>query len=424
MTTDTPATPGPDDDPYGDDPYGPEWESVGGYHGELLPDPPTAVPAAVPEALPAEALAKLLTTVAAETLVRKVGDSKWYTYVPDGREFISVTTVLGATCSKPWLADWAAKLAAEYAASNLDGLMHLRNGGTSSAGLTGAIKGEAKRMRDARRDAGSHAHHVIEALGLWAADGRGADIALPLLPDELAATDLDGVTLAEFVEACVDGFLNFITDFDVTIEMSEAPVFHPGMEYAGTADLVCWLGRHQVRLLTDAKTGTNLDETVPAQLAAYRRAQHVAVDEMGTMVGMPRVDGTAVLHLRPEFPRGYRLRVMSAAEDAEGWNNFRSALNLYHGYERQGPRIGTVWSPLGADGVPLPMLLGDLEGYGAGIGALLRETTCTTIADVAEMTREQCLAVKGVGPKTIEGIERALGESNMTFTAALVTAVA
>lgn len=419
-----------------------------------MPDNDSGASGAVAEVIPAEALEKLQKLLSdaetTEALVRQDGDNKWYTYPVDGREFISVTSCLGATWSKPWLAAWAAKLAAQYAAENLAALLMLDKDGQGRAAVVGAIKGEAARLRDLKRDAGKHAHKVIEALALWAAAEGGAEIALPLLPDELANADMDGVTLVEFVDACLTGFCNFISDFDVEIEMSEAAVFHPDMEYAGTADMIVTLARHLVpdapgtwpgdrdrvpggddrtaaeravpmrpmRLLVDAKTGQNLEATMAAQMAAYRRAPEVLVDNMGTLVPMPAVDGTAILHLRPEFPRGYRLRTLSPGEDARGWTNFRQALNLYHGYAAARGVVGTVMSPLGIDGKPLPMLLGDLEGYGAGISALIKHTTATTIADVARMTREQALAVKGVGPKTVEGIERALADNNLSFAAA------
>ena len=66
----------------------------------------------------------------------------------------------------------------------------------------------------------------------------------------------------------------------------------------------------------DVKTGKHLDVTVPEQIAAYRRMKE-ALLPMGEIVADARTECGAVLHLRPEYERGYRLMLISGENDAQ-----------------------------------------------------------------------------------------------------------
>ena len=96
-------------------------------------------------------------------------DGRWYEHPVTGARLESVTTVIGATSSKPWLTDWSAKLAAIWTVDKLNLVVQTVN--TPGAGKGAAIdliKGAAERKRKAARELGSHVHHIIEALLLKA----------------------------------------------------------------------------------------------------------------------------------------------------------------------------------------------------------------------------------------------------------------
>ena len=52
---------------------------------------------------------------------------------------------------------------------------------------------------------------------------------------------------------------------------------------------------------------------------------------MGDLVPMPETDGSAVLHLRREYERGYRFTLIPPHEDAEAWNRFRRSTEIFYG---------------------------------------------------------------------------------------------
>ena len=80
------------------------------------------------------------------------GSSRWYVdpLDPDLR-YESVTTILSRAESLPWLAPWAAKLAAEYVAACLDELVDLHR--TEGPGaVINLVKSQAQRRRELKAD--------------------------------------------------------------------------------------------------------------------------------------------------------------------------------------------------------------------------------------------------------------------------------
>jgi hypothetical protein len=359
------------------------------------------------------------------------GGSKHYTYPPTGERYASVTTILGATEGKPWLMPWAAKLAAEYAADNLPDLLAMLDGEDGRRAVVDLVKSQAELMRDRKADAGKYVHAVAEALVLWATSpaGTGADIALPTLPEYLADVDYDDRPLSEVVEDMVDGFLAFVAVFAPEWLAAEMAVFHPGLGVAGTLDGIVALrgvrigpaGRfvpapgNVLRVCVDIKTGKHLDSTVDEQLAAYRRMTQ-ALMPMGEIAAMPATDAAAVLHLRPEHELGHRLILISGRRDADAWNRFRRAAELYHGRAANGKKPGKVVHPLLADGTVGSPRLADLdgEGYGRAPAALAR-AGWHTLDGVAVMTADEVIAVAGVGPKTLADVRRMLGDHGLSL---------
>ena len=331
----------------------------------------------------------------------EVGENRWYTYPPTGKLFVSVTTVLGDTKSKPWLAPWSAKLAAEHAVDNMDRFYELLQSGTAPATLIDEIKREAARQKEIKADAGKHLHAVAEALILWAKSpaGRGSDVSLPDLPEHLVGAEYDDEPIEDVIDAMVRGFMQFVTDFDPTFLAAEMTGFNPELGTAGTLDLIVQI-RGYGRVLIDIKSGKYLSATMPAQLAAYKRFPVVLLPNT-VLVEMPRVDLTAVLHVRKSYAKGYKLLKFKPADDAAAWNTFRRALHLFNDYEAVGNRIGEVAYPFTADGNPPLPMFEDIAGMGRFVKPLA-VYDLHTVADLAGLSDRDLLKVEGIGPKAVE----------------------
>ena len=364
-------------------------------------------------------------------------DSDHYIYPPTGEHLTRVTTVLDETTGKQrYLVPWSARLAAECAVDHLDLLEAVLNGramtvATRKDGRQGAVdlaKGQAAAVRDLKRDVGSYVHAVVEALILWQAspEGHGADLVLPVLPGHLAGQDYDDDPVEIVADWMIEGFLNFVSDFRPVFQAAEMTVFNYPLGVAGTLDMIVTLpglaigqaGRFipgdGVTPCIDVKTGKNPDKTWREQIAAYRHAPEADSDGFGTLVPMPPTDAGAVLHLRPEHPRGYRLTLISGADDAKAWNRFRRDVEIYQGRKAEGDKPGKVCYPLRPDGTIRSPLLADLdgEGYGRALSPLIK-AGITDLEQLAAMDAGDCLKVKGIGGKLLDGIRVMLADHGL-----------
>lgn len=356
--------------------------------------------------------------------------NRHYIHPTTGALLTSVTTVLSATQGKPFLTPWSAKLAAQFAVDNLAEIAALRKEKGRDAAVD-LVKDQAKLLRERKADAGSWVHKVAEALILWAAspDGTGQDIALPELPEHLIDADYDGEPLDRVVDWMVRGFTNFVAAFDPVFEAAEMTVYNQALGVAGTLDMVIVLRGvalaadgslvpapgNVLVLCVDIKTGRNLDITVREQLAAYRRMLE-ALMPMGDLVPMPRTDAGAVLHLRPEHADGYRLMPISPADDAQAWNRFRRAVEVERGRSEVRAKPGKVAYPLREDGTMPARRLCDLdgEGYGRTLGPLIK-AGLADVEEVALMTANELIGIKGIGPKSIDVIRRMLTDHQLSL---------
>ena len=272
----------------------------------------------------------------------KTDGSRTYIYPPTGEKFPSVTTILSGTDGKRYLIDWSAKLAAERAVDNIERVARLKVIKDRQAAVD-YVKEAAKEARELKADAGSYVHDVVEALILWGAGRSGAEIVLPVLPEHLAGADYEEDLPVEGVtDWMIEGFLNFVADYKPVFQASEMTTFNPDLKVAGTLDIIATLpglavgraGRFVpgagVTSCVDVKTGKHLDATVPEQISSYRRMKE-ALLPMGQIVPMPPTECGAVLHLRPEYERGYRLMLISGEKDAAAWNRFRRAVEIFRG---------------------------------------------------------------------------------------------
>ena len=362
--------------------------------------------------------------------------NRHYTYPPTGEQFVSVTSVLGATEGKPWLTGWSSRVAARYAVTNLDLIAEkIRTEGEEAA--FGLIAEQSEQIRSLKADAGTYVHDVVEALVLWSASpaGAGSDIALPLLPEHLQGALYDDEPVEDVTAWMVEGFLNFMADFGPQILAAEMAVFSPELRTAGTLDLIAALRRYGVGtsgrltaapgtvlpLCVDIKTGKHLSVTWREQIAAYRRMPECLLP-LGDMAPMPATEAAAVLHLRPEHDRCYRLMLISGADDAKAWATFRSALSLYHDRAAAKPKPGKVCRPMRADGtIPQPHLADlDGEGWGRALGPLMR-AGIPDLEALAAMTAGQCVAIHRVGPKTVNSIRALLAAHGLCLAGEQVT---
>lgn len=313
---------------------------------------------------------------------------RWYIdpHDPDVM-YVSVTTVIGATAGKPWLAPWSARLAAEYAVEQhalIGTLLEQTDGAEAAVGL---IKGVADRRRDDAADRGSLIHALAESLA--------RDIALPALPDD----DPDAAGLA-------DALVAFFADHEPEVVYAEATVCSRRYRYAGTADGFWRLPKlpGAPLCLVDVKTGSKVDGDVALQLAGYRNADEVWL-RTGQKAPMPRVERTLVLHLRADGT--YRLLNVNA--DRAAFDALLQAMALFGYREARGRRsVGPV---IHIPGQPIPVV--DVEGLGRCRGALAA-AGLKTLQQIAAYVAEQdgqiarLAELPGVGPAAVEAVTAAL----------------
>jgi hypothetical protein len=398
-------------------------------------------------------------TAVAETQVAATlpadGEFDFYTYPPTGEQLDRVSTIISATDSKPWIKKWYGSSSTAWCVDNLELLAATiksarkaaidlgKDAATARADARKAAidlgKDAAEQLRGIKRDAGSYVHDVLEALVLWAASpGRtGQNIALPVLPDHLAEAWYDDEPLVDVVDNMVTGFLNFASQFDPEILASEMTVYNQPLGVGGTLDLIIVIRGYAISygtgpggadeivaspgsvlvICVDAKTGRNAEGTWKEQIAVYRRAPECRLP-LGEMHPMIPTDCGAVLHLRPEYPDGFLLMLVSARDDESAWDRFRSAASVYRDRQKVKGKPGTVIRPLRADGtMPGPRLC-DLaaEGYGRALSPLSRALGAgCELEDLARFTAAEVLAIRGVGKTLIEVIRKMLADHGLSL---------
>lgn len=349
---------------------------------------------------------------------------------PDGRspaeELWSVTTIIGATNSKPWLNAWYGRKSTEFCVDHLEQVARVK----VLKGRDAAIdlgKDEARRSWELKARVGTYVHDVKQALILWAhSTGRtGADIDIPDIPDDLldALYGMGGdeyLPVPVVVDFMVTGFLNFVTDLQPRFLATEMPVYNLAEGIAGTLDSIMVLPGigiaadgatpiavpgGELVIDEDTKTGGNLEGTWKEQLAAYRRMPECMPSPQIGLRRKPKTQAGAVLHLRPEYPRGYSLTLVAGADDEKAWSRFRRAKDTFIERQEVKNKPGIVIRPLRLDGSMIGLRLCDMyaEGYGRLLNPLRRALGDETeLAEVATFSAAELLAVKGIGPKLLD----------------------
>jgi hypothetical protein len=305
----------------------------------------------------------------------------------------SVTAVISAANdSSMFLTPWAAKIAAHWCLAHHDFVGDMLAEIGFDATLAAAAKA-AERRRELAADIGVYQHDVIEALIL--------DKALPVIPEHLVDVEIDGERVD--LDAISDGFLNFVADYDPRFLLAEATVVDLERRTAGTLDFVAELPTFpdgQRVKCVDTKSGRVLRPTMRAQLAAYRASDEVWLDDLGTTAPMPYTDGAAVLHLRREYSRGYKLIEVAANQRELDW--FDVMARQYHMGREFGSKLGgrVLYPPLPDGTQPAPLL----EDTALRCRAVLMGSGYRSLADLDGVPAATLRAIKGVGPKAMQDI--------------------
>lgn len=259
------------------------------------------------------------------TRVTSAGGDRFYVW--QRQKYWSVTTVIGNAIAKPHLQRWASKEAALAAFEHADLIASVapvtldetrRPVGDEAREVYELMAGAHERNRDAAAEIGSRVHGVAEAYAL------GADF--PINPES---------DLAPFLFT----LWHWFNDFKPDIIAAEAPVVSETYGYAGTMDLAAQFavidGR---RLLLDYKSGKNISSDVALQLAGLRYADFMVLPD-GTTQPVPKVDGCAVVHIRPN---GYRMYEVKADEDTFTTFRYAQAMHKWATNDSKGFKVAEL----------------------------------------------------------------------------------
>ena len=234
----------------------------------------------------------------------------------------SVTNITGML-NKSFLPPYYAKLVAEYAIDNLDGLAHA----AEKFGRNVAI-GQLKAVANQPNPASQIGDEVHNAIDLW-------------VKKELPADHRFSTPTAVHM---FEQFLFFMTQIPFKVIRSEFTVWSYEHGFAGTGDLMLlleddFLSPQGVLIpkgvwLTDAKTGNQAYPEVAMQTTALSHAD-VILDSDGNESPMPPIDFQGVVHVRPRSVKLHQLAKTDAAWEAFlackrlfDWNRFDRDLVL------------------------------------------------------------------------------------------------
>jgi hypothetical protein len=212
-----------------------------------------------------------MTTPKVNTIKR--GGARFYVEPDTGEKVPGVTSVLGMM-PKDFLRYWAAKEVATTAVEELGTLvsMVLRD---PSAAIDHLKKAPDRNTRKAA-DIGTAAHELFERQSKGESVGR-------VHPD---------------LEPFVRHFGEFLDTVQPEYIFMEETVWSDTHRYAGSFDAFAIIEGEKV-WIDNKTTRSGIHAEVGVQLAAYRFADSILRAD-GSRVPMPKADGGAVLHVRPE----------------------------------------------------------------------------------------------------------------------------
>jgi hypothetical protein len=215
-----------------------------------------------------------MTTPKVSTIKR--GEARFYISPDDaGVKYPGVTSILNML-PKGFLKFWAAKSVAQAAVDNAGTLVNMLLGPAGPEAAVDFLKRAPDRDTRQAADTGTAAHDLMERLARGETLGR-------VHPD---------------LEPYVRHFSEFLDVMQPEFLYLEETVWSDEHQYAGSFD---WLARINGELVwgDNKTTRSGIHEEVGVQLAAYRHAESI-VREDGGRIPLPKADGGAVFHVRPE----------------------------------------------------------------------------------------------------------------------------
>jgi hypothetical protein len=206
------------------------------------------------------------------TLIR-TETAKGHKYTLDGKPVTGVTTLIGGGLPKPALVGWGIRSVAEYAADHLDQLVQMQPMGRNA--LVAALKQSPYSERDKAANRGTEVHTLAEKLV------RGEEVEVP---DALAGH--------------VESYVRFLDDWQPDPVLVEFAGANRKWWYAGTGDLVAWIGGDL--WLLDVKTAKGVYGDNALQVDAYRNFEfYLGAD--GAEHPMPEgITRLGVIHVRAD----------------------------------------------------------------------------------------------------------------------------
>jgi len=205
--------------------------------------------------------------------IKRAG-SRFYVDPITGDKLPSVTSIQNAL-SKPALQFWAAKMVAQCAVEEFGAVSQMIIGGNPDNAID-YLKRAPGRSSGKAAGLGTEIHDLADRIG------KG-EVLERVHPDH---------------QGFVDQLHKFIKDFDVSFLESEATVWSDTHGFAGTLDAIVLIDGEAIIL--DYKTGASgIWPDVGIQLNAYANADEI-LDKSGERRPLPKIDGAAALHLRPD----------------------------------------------------------------------------------------------------------------------------
>jgi hypothetical protein len=208
-------------------------------------------------------------------------------YRLDGMPVTGVTTLIGEGVPKGALIPWAAEMAGQWALDHLEQLPVM-----PAEDALREMKYAWRKHRDDAGTTGTAVHKLAEQLS------RTGEVE--------ADEDLVGY---------VEGFAQFLEDWQITAVLLERPCGNRHHHYAGTFDMYATspllMTAEQIAdgwvVQIDLKTSKGVYGETALQLAAYARGEFY-VDDDGNEQAMPKVLKTFVAHVTPMDREGVHAR--------------------------------------------------------------------------------------------------------------------
>jgi hypothetical protein len=144
----------------------------------------------------------------------------------------------------------------------------------------------------------------------------------------------------------------------------------------------------------------------------------------GMIVRKPQADAWGVLHLRPEYSRGYKLKQVTAAQVSAGWDCWQAMLAKVRAREVLPKKFGAALYPPLPDGSQPPPMIEDLYSY-PGCSRVVKPLIAAGfvwLADLDGITAADLLAVRNVGAKTVAALTEVMAGFGLALAASKAVA--